>query len=64
MVLWKTKISEIYIAKKILELAKKNETKGKKSHIGYYIIDKGIEQYLKYLGEKHMHYSQGSGHKL
>ena len=40
----KTKISEIYITKKILELAKKNETKGKKSHIGYYIIDKGIEQ--------------------
>ena len=40
----KTKISEIYIAKKILELAKENKDKGKKSHIGYYIIDKGIEQ--------------------
>ena len=40
----KTKISEIYIAKKILELAKENKVNGKKSHIGYYIIDKGIEK--------------------
>ena len=40
----KTKISEIYIAKKILELAKENKANGKKSHIGYYIIDKGIEK--------------------
>ena len=38
----KTKISEIYIARKILALAKENENNGKKSHIGYYIIDKGI----------------------
>ncbi len=40
----KTKISEIYIAKKILELARENSNHGKKSHIGYYIIDKGIEK--------------------
>ena len=40
----KTKISEIYIAKKILQLAKENKDKGKKAHIGYYIIDKGIEK--------------------
>ncbi len=36
----KTKISEIYIAKKILEIAQTGE--GKKSHIGYYLIDEGI----------------------
>ena len=51
----KTKISEIYIAKKILELAKENKDKGKKAHIGYYIIDKGIErtyQELQYKSKK------------
>ena len=37
----KTKISEIYIAKKILELAN-NENEDKKRHIGYYLIDEGI----------------------
>ena len=37
----KTKISEIYIARKILEIAKKGE--GKKAHIGYYLIDNGLE---------------------
>lgn len=43
----KTKISEIYISKKILELAQENsqvEGECKKSHIGYYLIDKGINQ--------------------
>ena len=45
----KTKISEIYIAKKILQLSKENEDNGKKSHIGYYIIDKGIEKVYKEL---------------
>ena len=53
----KTKISEIYIAKKILQLAKDNENEGKKSHIGYYIIDKGIEktyQELQYKTSKSM----------
>ena len=40
----KTKISEMYIAKKILQLAKENKNKGKKSHIGYYILDKGMEK--------------------
>ena len=41
----KTKISEIYIARKMLELAEESyskEGKNKKSHIGYYLIDKGI----------------------
>lgn len=43
----KTKISEIYIARKMLELAEKNfekEGKSKKSHIGYYLIDKGVNE--------------------
>ena len=43
----KTKISEIYIARKMLELAEENlnkEGKNKKSHIGYYLIDRGINE--------------------
>lgn len=43
----KTKISEIYIARKMLELSEENfekEGKNKKSHIGYYLIDKGINK--------------------
>lgn len=43
----KTKISEIYIARKTLELSQENfEKKGqnKKAHIGYYLIDKGINK--------------------
>ena len=47
----KTKISEIYIARKMLELAEENFKKdgeNKKSHIGYYLIDKGINAlYIK-----------------
>ncbi len=38
----KTKISEIYIAKKILEIAQKEEKGSRKSHIGYYLIDDGV----------------------
>ena len=48
----KTKISEIYIAKKILLLAEQNKDNGKKSHIGYYIIDKGITKLYKELQYK------------
>ncbi|MCI8470807.1 MAG: hypothetical protein HFJ35_04935 [Clostridia bacterium] len=40
----KTKISEIYIAKKALELANKVERTVKQSHIGYYLIDKGMNE--------------------
>ena len=47
----KTKISEIYIAKKCLELAGKNKN-GKKSHIGYYLIDKGKDILLSELLNK------------
>ena len=43
----KTKISEIYIARKMLELAQENfekEGENRKAHIGYYLIDKGINR--------------------
>ena len=49
----KTKISEIYIARKMLELANQNYEENKidgtgnickKAHIGYYLIDKGINE--------------------
>lgn len=43
----KTKISEIYIAKKSLELC--NDKTGKKAHIGYYLIDKGKTELLELL---------------
>ena len=54
----KTKTSEIYITKKIIELVEKNKKSNKeinkKNHIGYYLIDKGqkeIYEELKYKKE-------------
>ena len=49
----KSKISEIYIGKKILELAEesyKKEGINKKCHIGYYLIDKGTNQLYQKIG--------------
>ena len=46
----KTKISEIYIAKKCLELATGKD--GKESHIGYYLIDDGKKILLEELLNK------------
>ena len=43
----KTKISEIYIAKKCLELAQNNE--GKKAHVGYYLVDLGRKELMENL---------------
>ncbi len=40
----KTKISEIYITKKVLELSQKQKEGTKQSHVGYYLIDKGINE--------------------
>ncbi len=40
----KTKISEIYIVKKALELSQAKENNTKQAHIGYYLIDKGINE--------------------
>ena len=52
----KTKISEIYIAKKCLELAQNdfNQSKipGKKNHVGYYLISDGKEELLSELLNK------------
>lgn len=54
----KTKISEIYIAKKALELASnENDKTSKKAHIGYYLIDEGINSLydaLKYKTSRKM----------
>lgn len=52
----KTKISEIYIARKMLELAQENlQETSKKAHIGYYLIDNGINELyekLEYANKK------------
>lgn len=40
----KTKISEIYIARKTLELSQKATIESKQAHIGYYLIDRGINE--------------------
>lgn len=40
----KTNMSEIYVAKKVVELCEKEEIGNKKSHIGYYLIDEGKEK--------------------
>ena len=58
----KTKISEIYIAKKCLELSKKAKEKleindindERKTHIGYYLIDKGRNELAKELVNKNI----------
>ena len=43
----KTKISEIYIAKKCLEISQGKN--GKKAHIGYYLIDNGNKELMENL---------------
>lgn len=48
----KTKISEIYIAKKALELAQKIEGTEKQAHVGYYLIDSGINELYNVLQYK------------
>lgn len=39
----KTKISEVYIAKKAVELSRKGKRGEKNGHVGYYLIDEGIQ---------------------
>ena len=46
-----TKISEIYIANKIIEIASKKD-EDKKRHIGYYLIDEGKQELYNALGIK------------
>lgn len=51
----KTKISEIYIANKVLEMATKYQGENiKKTHIGYYLIEEGKSELLKELGERNI----------
>ena len=45
----KTNMSEIYIAKKTIELCNQAERGSKPSHIGYYLIDEGRETLFKKL---------------
>ena len=49
----KTKISEIYIAKRLLELARNAREGSKENHIGYYLIDKGKSKLYQDLGFKY-----------
>ena len=48
----KTKISELYIAKKILEYAQNAKEGSKESHVGYYLIGKNINIIYNELGFK------------
>ena len=48
----KTKISEIYITRKVLELSQSKPKSSKQSHIGYFLIDKGIKELYKALNYK------------
>ena len=48
----KTKISEIYIARKLLQIAQKKPQGSKQSHIGYYLIDNGIDELYNNLNYK------------
>ena len=54
----KSKISEIYICEKIVELCKRYENyssimEQKKAHVGYYLIDSGISELMEVLEIKH-----------
>ncbi len=40
----KTKMSEIYIARKALDIASKKKVGSKQAHIGYYLIDIGVNE--------------------
>ena len=47
----KIKISEVYIAEKVIELCKKSDDR-KKRHVGYYLIDDGYVELINYLLNK------------
>jgi len=49
----KSKISEIYICEKLIELCQKHEREGKKAHVGYYLIDEGEDELYDILEIKH-----------
>jgi len=47
-----TKVSEIYIARKILEISESKDREKKEAHIGYYLIDQGINELYDKLNYK------------
>ena len=57
----KTKISEIYIAEKIVELCNK-ESEERKRHVGYFLIDKGFSKLISILLNKNIR-SESDGFK-
>ena len=57
----KTKISEIYIANKVLEFAKKQN--GIKAHVGFYLIDEGFNKLAKELGIPKRYYKLSNKRK-
>ena len=60
----KTKISEIYIAKKAIELCEQNKIETKESHIGYYLIEEGREELFEKLEFKEKKISNKAKVKL
>ena len=48
----KTNMSEIYVARKIIELCNQKNVESKQSHIGYYLIDEGKNELYKKLEYK------------
>ena len=48
----KTNMSEIYVAKKTIELCNQKSVGSKQSHIGYYLIDEGKNELYKKLEYK------------
>ncbi len=48
----KTKISEIYIANKVLELARMNTTNEKEKHVGYYLVSNRYKQAIFCIANK------------
>ena len=60
----KTKISELYISKKILELAKNSLSGSKKEHIGYYLISEGINETYNVLNYKKKELKEGTKTKI
>ena len=62
----KTKISENYIANKVIDLANegKKDSNLKTTHIGYYLIDEGYNTLIKSLGFSKMFYKKDNKTKV
>ena len=51
----KTKVAEVYIADKILELCNKNENTQKQKHVGYYLLDDGENELIRIITGNEIH---------